>query len=76
MDVTVFHMKMLAPSHHVVPPPRDGLTVVHVQSPSVPLFRKLYDSVGKKFHWLSRRKMSDEELAALFNDPRNELHVL
>ena len=76
VDVTVFYLEMLAPSPRAVPEPRDGLTVVHVQSPTVPFYRKLYDAVGKKFHWLSRRKMSDEELAALFDDPRNELHVL
>jgi GNAT superfamily N-acetyltransferase len=42
----------------------------------VPFYRFLYDAVGKQFRWLSRRKMSDEELAAILDDPRNELHVL
>jgi len=32
--------------------------------------------VGKDFYWLSRRKMSDEALAAVISDPRTELHVL
>src|SRR5262245_12132539 len=76
VDVTVYYVEMLAPSHRTVPAPRDGLSVVHVESPTVPYYRSLYDAVGKKFHWLSRRKMSDEALAALLGDPRNELHVL
>src|SRR5262249_60633227 len=62
--------------HRTVPAPRAGLSVVHVPSPSVPFYRSLYDAVGKEFHWLSRRKMTDEALAALLGDPRNEMHVL
>src|SRR5262245_14034997 len=76
VEVTVYHLEMLAPSHRSVPAPRGGLTVVHVPSPTVPYYRSLYDAVGKDFHWLSRRKMSDEALAAVLADPRNEMHVL
>ena len=42
----------------------------------MPYYRSLYNAVGKDFHWLSRRKMSDEALAAIIGDPLNELHVL
>ncbi len=76
VDVTVYYLEMLAPAHRSVPAPRSSLTVLHVPSPSVPYYRSLYDAVGKEFHWLSRRKMSDEALAAILGDPRNELHVL
>jgi GNAT superfamily N-acetyltransferase len=76
VDVTVFHLEMLAPSHRPVPAPREGLTVLHVPSPTVPYYRSLYDAVGKDYHWLSRRKLSDEALAAILGDPRDELHVL
>ena len=76
VEVTVYYLEMLTPSHRSVPAPRDGLTVLHVQAPTVPFYRSLYDAVGKEFHWLSRRKMSDEALAAILSDPRNELHVL
>lgn len=76
VDVTVYYLEMLAPSHRTVPAPRDGLSVIHVESPTVQYYRSLYDAVGQEFHWLSRRKMSDEELAAILGDPRNEMHVL
>ena len=69
VEVTVYYLEMLAPSHRSVPAPRDGLTVLHVQSPTVPYYRSLYDAVGKEYHWLSRRKMSDEALAAILGDP-------
>jgi GNAT superfamily N-acetyltransferase len=32
--------------------------------------------VGKDYYWLSRRKLSDEQLATVIQDRRNELHVL
>lgn len=76
VEVTVFYLEMLAPSHRSISAPRHGLTVVHVPSPTVPYYRSLYNAVGKDFHWLSRRKMSHEALAAIIGDPRDELHVL
>lgn len=76
VEVTVYYLEMMAPSHRSVPATRDGLIVVHVQSPTVPYYRSLYNAVGKAFYWLSRRKMSDEALAAVLGDPQNELHVL
>jgi GNAT superfamily N-acetyltransferase len=76
VEVTVYYLEMLSPIRRSVPAPRDGLTVVHVETLTVPFYRSLYDAVGKQFHWLSRRKMSDEALAAILADPRNELHVL
>ena len=76
VEVTVFYLEMLGPSHGSVPAPRDGLTVLHVESPTVAFYRTLYNSVGRAFHWLSRRKLSDDELAAVLGDPGNELHLL
>lgn len=76
VEVTVYFLEMFASSQRTVPAPRDGLRVLHVESPTVPYYRSLYDAVGKQFHWLSRRKLSDEALGAILGDPRNELHVL
>ncbi len=76
VDVVVHYLEMRAPLHQSIPMPRDGLTILHAQRPSVPYYRSLYDAVGKEYHWLSRRKLSDEELTAIIQDPLNELHVL
>jgi len=75
-DVTVYYLEMLAPIQRTVAVPRDGLSVLHIQKPTVLYYRALYDAVGQDFHWLSRRKLSDEALAAIIGDPRDELHVL
>lgn len=76
VEVTVTYLEMLAPLHRSVLAPRDGLKVLHVKSPTVPYYRSLYNAVGQDFNWMSRRKMSDEALAAIIGDPLNELHVL
>lgn len=76
VDVTVYYLEMLSPSRRTVPAPCDGLSVLHVQVPTVGEYRDLYNAVGREFHWLSRRKLSDAELAAVIQHPLNELHVL
>ena len=76
VDVTVYYLEMLSRPQRSVPAPRDGLLILHAQTPSVPYYRFLYDAVGKQYYWLSRRKLSDDQLAAVLGDPCNELHVL
>jgi GNAT superfamily N-acetyltransferase len=76
VDVTVFYLEMLSHQQRPVPVPRNGLLVLHAESPSVPYYRFLYNAVGNQYHWLSRRKLSDDRLAAILGDPCNELYVL
>lgn len=76
VDVTVYYLEMLSPPRRSIPAPRDGLSVEHVPAPTVENYRNLYNAVGRDFHWLSRRKLSDEQLATVIQHPLNELHVL
>src|SRR5271155_4457803 len=76
MKVTTTYLQMFAPPHRVVPPPREGLAVVHAKTPTVAYYRFLYDAVGRDYDWTSRKKLSDAELAALLHDPQLEVHVL
>jgi GNAT superfamily N-acetyltransferase len=76
VDVTVFSLEMLTAPQRTTPSPRDGLAVLHARQPPVAYYRFLYDAVGRDYHWLSRRKLSDEELATVIHDPLNEVHVL
>ena len=76
VNVTVYYFEMLAPSQRDIPAPRNGLTVLYAKRPSVPYYRFLYDAVGAEYNWLSRRKLSDDKLAAILGDPLNEVHVL
>lgn len=76
VDVKVYYLEMLSPSRRVVPAPRDGLSVVHALHPSVAYYRFLYNTVGSEYHWLSRARLSDAELANVLANPRNEVYVL
>ena len=76
MKVKTTYLEMLARPERIVPPPREGLAVVHAMKPTVAYYRFLYDAVGRDYDWTSRKKLSDAELAALLNDPRLEVHVL
>jgi GNAT superfamily N-acetyltransferase len=76
MKVKTTYVEMLAPRQRIVPPPREGLVVVHARKPSVAYYRFLYNCVGRDYDWTSRKKLADTELAAILNDPRLEVHVL
>ena len=76
VDVTVFYLEMHGPSRRTVPARCEGLSVLHISTPTVLFYRDLYNAVGREFHWLSRRKLSDAELAAVIQHPLNELQVL
>ena len=76
MKVKITYLEMFARPERVVPPPREGLVVVHARKPTLAYYRFLYDGVGRDYDWTSLTKLSDAELAALLNDPRLEVHVL
>jgi len=74
--VKTTYLQMFSRPQRIVPPPREGLAVVHARNPTVDSYRLLYDAVGRDYDWTSRKKLSDAELAALLHDPRLEVHVL
>ncbi len=39
-------------------------------------YRALYDSVGREWHWVNRRRLDDKELAAIIHHPRTAIFVL
>ena len=49
MRVKTTYLQMFARPERVVPPPRDGLAVVHARKPSVAYYRFLYDAVGRDY---------------------------
>jgi GNAT superfamily N-acetyltransferase len=76
MKVKTTYLQMFAHPERIVPPPREGLAVVHAKKPTVAYYRFLYDAVGRDYDWTSLKKLSGAELAAPLNDPRLEVHVL
>ena len=76
VDVRIYYLEMLAPNRRTTAPPRAGLSIVHAKKPSVAYYRFLYNAVGKDYYWFSRGNLADAELAALLQDPLDEVHVL
>jgi GNAT superfamily N-acetyltransferase len=76
VDVKVYYLEMLAHNDQTAAPPREGLAVIHAKTPTVAYYRFLYNTVGKDYHWYSRVKLPDTELAATVQDPLNEVHIL
>ncbi len=56
-------------------PPGLDVSIEPVRSPTVALYRELYDRVGRPWLWYERRLLSDEALANLMAAPGHELHV-
>ena len=73
--VTYLEMKRL-PVLQKVGSPRADLTVMQAAKPTVSFYRYLYNTVGAAWHWVDRGKLSDEELAAIVQNPAVEVHVL
>jgi GNAT superfamily N-acetyltransferase len=76
VEVKTYYLEMLAPPAFTVPPPRTGLIFIHAHRPTVAYYRFFYDVVGEPWHWSSRKKLSDAEIAAILNDPLVEMHVM
>ena len=76
LAITITHLE-IAPADWT----KRGLTpdidvrVARELSPTVALYRELYDRVGRAWLWYERRLLSDTELAALLAQPGHELHV-
>lgn len=62
----------------VVPPslPKIKAAILKTEHPPVHFYRYLYDTIGREYYWVDRKKKSDEEIGALLKDPALELHVL
>jgi hypothetical protein len=57
MKVKITYLQMLAHNERAVPPPREGLAVVHAKKPTVSYYRFLYDAVGDDVKTLPAGRM-------------------
>ncbi|MEI8393740.1 MAG: GNAT family N-acetyltransferase [Rhodospirillaceae bacterium] len=77
LSVTITYLEMCAaPVVDPGPPPFSDIAVRAVTRPSVRGYRFLYDGVGEPWLWHERRRLSDEALARIIEDPRIEILVL
>lgn len=73
----VTHLEMRAePRLLATPRPRGACALLRAAKPPLHFYRYLYDTVGRDYAWVSRRKLSDEELASIVHDDNVEIYVL
>ena len=75
VEVTSLEMRQ-APSGPLPEPPAADVRIDRVETPTVPFYRFLYNTIGEPWLWGDRRKLSDEEIRAILQHPLVELHVL
>ena len=56
--------------------PRDDLTIIRAQNPTIDFYRFLYHTAGEEYLWGDRRRMSDKDLAAVIGPDTIHLMVL
>jgi GNAT superfamily N-acetyltransferase len=81
IPITITKLEMRArPSHVRAQLPHSGehsrAMLMKLDAPPVHFYRYLYNTVGEPYVWVARRRMSDETLAAIVRDPRDEIYVL
>ena len=77
IETIVTYLEMTAaPRHAEVPAPLRKLALLRAQKPTVSFYRYLYDAVGRPWTWVDRKRLSDDELAAIIQDDHVEIYVL
>ncbi len=77
IDVTVTYLKQRArPPYKHQPQPPGRVAILRAENPPTHFYRYLYDLIGRPWNWVSRRGLSDAELAAIIRNPDVSLYVL
>lgn len=78
LQTIVTHLEMAAPlavAESAVTWP-EGVSFLPERNMAVADYRALYDKVGRKWHWVNRRHLTDKQLAALIHHPATDIFVL
>lgn len=77
LQTIVTHLAMEPPFRQIgaVAWPND-VHFAKVEAMPVDTYRALYDAVGRKWHWVNRRNLSDTQLTGLIHHRATEIYVL
>ena len=75
---TVTHLEMVPPFLPVAPDAcwPDGISFTRETDISLAAYRALYDDVGRQWHWVNRRLLTDRQLSAIIHHPATEIFTL
>ena len=75
--MTVTFLEMTAKPSALPPPsPRGRHAILRSEKPPTHFYRYLYDTIGDRYFWVDRRKISHNRLAEIIHAPTNLLYVL
>jgi hypothetical protein len=77
IPMTVTFLEMTAKPSALPPPsPRGRHAILRCENPPPHFYRYLYDTIGDRYFWVDRRKISHEKLAEIIHAPTNFLYAL
>lgn len=77
LPMTVTFLEMRAKPSVLPPPqPRGKVALLRVEKPATHFYRYLYDAIGKDYYWVDRKRLDDDALALVIQDPLNRLFAL
>jgi GNAT superfamily N-acetyltransferase len=76
LPTTITYLEMKARPADAPGAAPSGAAVIRVQSPTVALYRFLYDSVGRPWLWYERKLIPDDALQHHLLESSNELYLL
>ncbi len=75
-DVTVTYLEMTQDPHLHAAVPVGQLALMRCHNPPVHFYRYLYETVGRDYVWVDRRRLDDEALAKIVHSDETEIYVL
>ena len=72
----VTHLEMCAPPNIAPRWPHQNLTLQEAERPDIQLYRHIYDQIGRPYHWVNRRYISDYMLKQILHHPKNHVFYL
>jgi hypothetical protein len=77
IPMTVTFLEMNARPTALPPPqPKGKIALLKSEKPPAHFYRYLYDTIGKDYYWVDRKKLTPEGLEAVIQDPLNQMFVL
>tara|TARA_R100000005_G_C4987669_1_gene195605 strand:- start:16 stop:576 length:561 start_codon:yes stop_codon:yes gene_type:complete len=76
VTITFLEMREKAAARAVLPPPALPHAIIRAERPTVSFYRYLYNTVGRDWGWIDRRRISDAELEQIISAETTEIYVL
>ncbi|HTK80444.1 MAG TPA: GNAT family N-acetyltransferase [Rhizomicrobium sp.] len=76
IPTVVTFLEMKAKPSLIAPLPKGKVAILRAEHPPMHFYRYLYDTIGREYYWVDRKKVDDAALAAILQDPKVELYVM